>query len=170
MLLVITIIIFFIVILIKTSLIFRNQSKINCVGSSNWTGYYFKNKCPKVESSKNKIWGPMLWNSLHVISENYPKNPEIERQKSCRQFINGLPYMLPCGECGYNLKNFIKDRDLGNICRSRAKIRRFFVESHNHINRHLNKSCWTTEEAEEYYSKIPSCLSNISKWSSHKTI
>lgn len=140
------------------------------ISSSNKIGHLFKYICPKHKSNKSVIWGPTIWNSLHLIGENYPQKPTKNKIIACKQFINGLPYMLPCGECGYNLLQFINSNNINNICKSRKNLRKFFVDSHNNINRQLNKSIWTTTEAEDYYSSIPCCLSNNNTWTNSKTL
>ena len=54
------------------------------------------------------IWGHMLWHFLHIISFNYPVNPEnIIRKRFDKGhiqncyffFIKLLIYILPCGGC-----------------------------------------------------------------------
>ena len=63
------------------------------------------------------IWGPMLWHFLHIISFNYPCNPEEYNKKMDTKrdtfkiaiiFINLLLFILPCSSCRTNLKKILK--------------------------------------------------------------
>jgi hypothetical protein len=54
------------------------------------------------------VWGPLLWNFLHIMSFNYPVNPTYEHKVNYRNFILSLVNILPCGKCRENLcKNLI---------------------------------------------------------------
>jgi hypothetical protein len=61
------------------------------------------NRCSLVSSAEPTAWGPVAWMMLHTMAANYPIAPDDAHREGCKKFLEGLPYMLPCGECGYHL-------------------------------------------------------------------
>ena len=147
---------------IHNSKSFNNSfyNKQFCYPSSNFMGPIYSKFCPKRNTGHPTIFGPPIWTSLHIIAENYPKNPNKDHIKGCQSFLQGLPYMLPCGHCGYHLKKYEKGENFNKNCNSRINLRKFIVNAHNNVNKHEGKPLWTTKEAEEVYAETPACLVN----------
>ena len=148
-----------------------------CHPASNKIGYnYVDTPGAKMVRSKDQlIWGPTTWATLHTMAENYPRNPKQAHQEGCQQFLSGLPYMLPCGECGYHLRDFEAESESDHfqeICSGRQQLRKFFVDSHNQVNREQKypKPEWTVHEAEERYSHTPAVILENEKWGSKKVL
>merc|ERR1719162_2871357 len=107
-------------------------------------------------SGDPRVFGPDAWRSLHRFSIWYPESPNDEAQRACRNFVAGLPYMLPCAHCGYHLQEFIvfnehfsnqsREKCLGKctsaeeICGSQDALVDFFARAHNNVNI-LNNRC-----------------------------
>jgi len=101
-----------------------------------------------------RVWGPGLWLTLHVGSLNYPLKASqivVERMKN---FILGLPYILPCNTCSEHSNTYILSREcnLETICSGRNTLFKFFVDLHNYVNKKLNKPIITLEEAYHIYT------------------
>ena len=108
-----------------------------------------KKKTKKVEESDydsnngflTKIWGPMLWSVLHMISLNYPVKPTKKQQEEYYMFITSLQHVLPCGACRKNMSEniktigFVKRRDLKN----RENFSRWVYDLHCEVNKMLHK-------------------------------
>jgi len=151
----------------------NKETGIN-MGASNLIGWKYKNMCPLKDSGSPLIFGPLIWPALHVIAENYPEKPNEVYKSHCYNFLKGLPYMLPCPYCGNHLLNeeIANDGQIGNhleenlknATQSRKNLRDFLVKAHNNVNKHNNKKQWTSEEVENYYTKIPACIYNDKGW------
>ena len=112
------------------------------------------------------IWGPLLWHFLHIISFNYPVNPELyNKEKGFKSghiqncyyfFINMLIYILPCGACRDNLKdnlNTLKFKEKKHeILKNRHNFSVFIYDLHEVVNNMLNKkSNLKYKDVRDYY-------------------
>lgn len=130
--------------------------------------YNYKNKakCGFRPTTDPRVFGPELWRSLHRIAQNYPINPTKETKNKAIQFIQSLPYMLPCSHCGCDLLMFIDENNMKKVVNTKENFVRFFVEAHNRVSRHLNsnKKQWTVAEANKKYSKEYVCIGHKPVW------
>ena len=106
-----------------------------------------------------KIWGPLQWTFLHIMSFNYPVNPTIEDKKHYRDYVLNLRYILPCKYCRINLANNFKKKPL-QMCHmaSRDTFSRYIYELHEVVNKMLNKKsnltyCDVRERYEHFRSR-----------------
>ena len=118
-----------------------------------------KNNYASSDGMVTKIWGPMLWTSLHIISFNYPVNPTNEDKIHYKEFIYSLKYVLPCKYCRINLiKNFVKKPLLMCHMKNRETFSRYIYELHELVNKMLNKKsnltyCDVRERYEHFRSR-----------------
>merc|ERR1712183_325154 len=69
-------------------------------------------KCVQNATTKDsRIWGPPTWRDLHLMAQNWPKHPDNTFVSQCVNFMRALPYMIPCGGCGYHAIEFDKLND-----------------------------------------------------------
>jgi hypothetical protein len=102
-----------------------------------------------------EVWGPYFWFTLHNGALNYPSlaNPLcIERMKN---FIIGIPVMIPCETCKEHATAYIESNKdyLDYICASRDKLFKFFVDFHNYVNIRLKKPEMSYDDAYRLYDK-----------------
>ena len=102
-----------------------------------------------------EVWGPPFWFTLHNGALNYPSlaNPLcIERMKN---FIIGIPVMIPCETCKEHATAYIESNKdfLDYICASRDKLFKFFVDFHNYVNIRLKKPVMSHDDAYRLYDK-----------------
>ena len=135
------------------------------LGSSNNIGYNVPvcrdgSEPRLVSSSEPKIFGPVIWPGLHIMAENYPEVADRDHHMGCVKFLEGLPYMLPCGSCGSHLlkKENSKSQLITEACNTRRGLRNFLVDAHNNVNENTGKKIWTPREARDHYCRIPACL------------
>ena len=104
------------------------------------------------------IWGPLIWNSLHIISFNYPVNPTKEDKKHYKQFILTLQNILPCKVCRDNIvKNLKKVNFNDDVFKNRHTFSLFIYKLHNCVNKMLNKKVKISyEEVRERYEHFRS--------------
>jgi len=129
-------------------------------------------KCPEVKSSEPTVWGPISWHFLHTMSVNFPLMPNPKHQEGCRKFMEGLPYMLPCGDCGRHLQQTFSE-DPGHLidaCSSRDKLAAFVVAIHNDVNSKLGKPQWEVNAAQEQYGSTRMCIRNPEEWASNNPL
>lgn len=93
------------------------------------------------------VWGPLLWNFLHIMSFNYPVHPSHEDKIKYRNFVLSLVNVLPCGKCRMNLcKNFKKLPLKMSHMESRHTFSKYIYNLHELINTMLNKKSGLTYE------------------------
>jgi hypothetical protein len=87
-----------------------------------------------------QVWGPMMWNALHIISFNYPINPTHSDKIHYKNFIINLKYVLPCKYCRINLiKNFKMLPLTLEHMKNRETFSRYIYSLHELVNKMLNK-------------------------------
>ena len=93
------------------------------------------------------IWGPSMWNFLHMMSFQYPVKPSDTDKKKYKAFIEQLTYVLPCGSCRDNLNINLKTvKLLAGTMKSRDTFSKFVYDLHNQINVMLGKSMYASFE------------------------
>ena len=132
--------------------------------SENTQTSYSKSKtfCGVVESGDPRVFGPPTWETLHLMAQNYPENPNQVTVKHCKNFVNAVPYMLPCSQCGYHFQKFLDEyiKRKGDIYHTRDTLVTFFVEAHNDVSKHTHpdQAPWTVSRAVQKYSSKDTCL------------
>jgi hypothetical protein len=122
------------------------------------------------------VWGPVLWHFLHILSFNYPVNPEEynKKNKYCRGFIQNiyyffikiLQYILPCKSCRDNLKNNLSVLNFKygkkDIMKNRESFSKFIYELHEVVNKMLkkDKSNLTYNEVRDFYEHFRAFCTN----------
>lgn len=100
------------------------------------------------------VWGPLMWHILHIISFNYPVEPEEYNKKNgfkkgfiqnCYYFfISLLLYILPCSACRINLHDNLNKlkfkKDKHKIFKNRHNFSFFIYELHEIVNTMLGKT------------------------------
>lgn len=91
-------------------------------------------------SNDPRVFGPCAWKTFHIFAYNYPHNPSKNTKDACVNFIKGIPYMLPCGYCGYYFKEYTAKHDLSIVTKNQKNVVKFFKEAHNNITKNVNPS------------------------------
>lgn len=82
-----------------------------------------------------KVWGPLLWTFLHMISFNYPCEPTLEDQRKYYNFMLSLGDVLPCGICRHNYPQNLTQLNFGLHCmRNRATFSAFVYDLHSLVS------------------------------------
>ena len=123
-------------------------------------------------------WGPLLWHFLHMMSFNYPVNPEDYNIKNKQKsgfiqnayylFIRLLQYILPCGACRENLINNLHSlnfkKDKNKILKNRESFSRFVYNLHETINNMLKKnSNLKYEDIRDFYEHFRAYCPKVTK-------
>jgi Erv1 / Alr family len=145
---------------------------------------FIKNKTKRVYTKKDynsgdgmltKVWGPLMWSYLHIMSFNYPVNPTPENKKHYRDFVINLQYVLPCKYCRMNLTNNFKKKPL-SMCHmeNRETFSRYIYELHELVNKMLGKKsglsyCDVRERFEHFRSRCTDETPKVFKFKKVKT-
>jgi len=107
-----------------------------------------------VSTQLPEVFGPSLWFTLHNTSVFYPRNPSPILAFRMKNLITSIPVLLPCKECSYHSSAYINSiiDNLDNIVDSQEHLFAFFVDLHNFVNKKLNKSEMTLEQARQLYN------------------
>lgn len=99
-------------------------------------------------------WGPPFWYTLHNGAYHYPEHASPLHAERMKNFIIGIPIMVPCVTCKEHATAFIeKNRNkLNDICSSRDSLFKFFVDFHNKVNERYKKPVISYEEAYSIYN------------------
>lgn len=116
------------------------------------------------------IWGPMFWQTLHIISFNYPTNPTKEDKINYYDYIQSLTHILPCKKCRDNLKKNLQQMKFSlSTMKNRDSFSRFIYELHNQVNVMLNKPIYKTyDEVRDTYERFRArCIDDIPSQPKH---
>ena len=107
-----------------------------------------------INTSNPTIWGPPLWFTLHNTAIKYPVIASPLYSSNMKNFINSIPYILPCEKCKVHAINYIDTikNELDYICNGRENLFKFFVDFHNSVNKRNNKKEISYEEAYKIYN------------------
>lgn len=110
------------------------------------------------------VFGPFLWGSLHYVclgSSTHPISPE--NQTHLKNWINALPFVIPCYKCSEHLKQNLSDFPVDSHLSSHEELFKWSVDFHNIVNKQLGKPEISLEEAKELWQpeKRHPCPSNI---------
>lgn len=101
-----------------------------------------------------QVWGPAFWFILHNSSARYPVKASPVARKSMKDFILGMPIMIPCEECADHATAHIEANHfrLDEVTSGRQQLFNFFVDFHNLVNKRYGKPIMGYEEAFALYT------------------
>lgn len=122
-------------------------------------------------AGKNKKWGGVYWEYIHLISFKYPDNPTENDITMAKKFINGISDIIPCDICANHFKtNLNKNKITDEILKSRMNFIKWTIDFHNVVNKMLNKKTYTFNESYKVISdvnnkkNIINCLDEVLKY------
>jgi FAD-linked sulfhydryl oxidase len=96
-----------------------------------------------------KNWTKIKWAEIHSKGANYPTNPTDDQKDEIKLYIKNMHKNIPCGSCSLETKNYMElhNDKLDEICLNKLNLFNFFVDFHNHVNKKLNKTEMSYEDA-----------------------
>lgn len=79
-------------------------------------------------------WGCHAWVYLHVLTFNYPQNPDQECKKRYKMFFNMQCQMLPCIWCRQSYTKFTSIMPIDNYLDSQLELSYWLYKIHNMVN------------------------------------
>jgi len=102
---------------------------------------------------KPEIWGRHLWFSIHFIALDFPEEPSTEDVRHFKSFYENLHQVIPCYKCSINYVKHLNERPLELSDLKNAKtLFKWTVDIHNIVNKELNKSSLSFDEAWDFYN------------------
>jgi len=95
-------------------------------------------------------WGPSGWKFLHMITFNYPQDPDENTKINYKNLFENLQYTLPCNHCRISYTEIYKYISIDNYLDSRDGLTFWLFIVHNLVNRKLKKNL---ENFEDVYIK-----------------
>ena len=91
--------------------------------------YILNNLILNKPSSHPDIWGPQLWNYIHISTAHFPEHPSSQESQEMLTWICTLPVTIPCETCRQHFRTYIGTHrsQLPYICGSRTDLFKFFV-------------------------------------------
>ena len=131
---------------------FNKDNKIKDKDNKNIEIEWIYNKNNSLSSPA--VFGPAQWFTYHNGAANYPLNPPSLTRERMKNFILGIPVMIPCVKCKEHSTAFIENHfdKLDEIVANRNNLFNFFVDFHNHVNKKYNKKIFTYDEAWKLYT------------------
>ena len=102
-----------------------------------------------------KIWGPIIWNIIHIISITYKNDKQTDLFITIyKKFILSI---IPCNKCINDYANYIN-----NITFSPKDLEYKLYDFHNNVSKRINNKTITCKNCNnKKYSNL--CCSNIFK-------
>ena len=93
------------------------------------------------------VFGPYFWSVIHMSCLSAGLDVSDEKAAALMQFVDSMPGILPCKQCGKHLKE-----NLLILPFDRHDPFRWSVDIHNLVNSQLNKPEIDYEKAYRYWS------------------
>jgi Erv1 / Alr family len=96
-------------------------------------------------------WGPVFWDSLHLMALGFPNNPTREEIQAVHNLLHSMQYLLPCDECKQHFKELLIEHPIPTAELNKLSFFEYTVDLHNAVNKRLTKYTWTYDEAYDHY-------------------
>ena len=85
-------------------------------------------------------WGGQLWDIMHIMAAKAPLELDVDRQLSFKEFLEGLPFLLPCSDCAEHCDKMLEENPLTEEdLQGRNSLSLYIHKLHNLVNKRLGK-------------------------------
>ena len=84
------------------------------------------------------VWGPIFWNTMHIITLGYPERPSESEKAAAAAFFESLTKLIPCPICSSHYSEFLKE--MPPQVDNRSGLIFWMFNLHNKVNARLGKS------------------------------
>mgnify|MGYP006081118651 CR=1 FL=1 len=84
-------------------------------------------------------WGPVYWKYIHMITNEYPDNPNDNEINNHYELIQKFMDTIPCPICKRDIRRLINNHKLKAALKSRNTFMKYFWNIHNLVNKKLYK-------------------------------
>ena len=89
------------------------------------------------------VWGPLFWDTMHIVSLAYPVEPTEADKAGARAFFESLTTVLPCPMCREHYAEKLKTNPVA--VGSKGELIYWVWDTHNQVNTLLGKPTITIE-------------------------
>lgn len=97
-------------------------------------------------SLPTNVWGPIFWNTLHIVTLGYPVHPTEEDKMGARKFFESLQTVIPCPICREHYKSHLAEMPVDEALHSRSALIQWGWELHNRVNEMLGKPAISVDQ------------------------
>lgn len=98
-----------------------------------------------------RVWGELMWRSIHMIAISYPLDPDLEARARFRQFFESLQFVLPCKICRAGYTTLFAAMPIDDALDGREELFRWTVDVHNEVAKKLGKPHMSAQFVREKY-------------------
>jgi len=98
---------------------------------------------------KKNIWGPCIWNTLHILSIKVKESSFEKIKDELIDIINQIISNLPCPICSTHARSLLKKHRIHNIKSKQDLIHLIFL-LHNDVNKRLKKDIFSKDDLKKY--------------------
>jgi len=91
----------------------------------------------KHETITKEELGNKAWTVLHLITGQYPEEPDAADKKNIEIFLKLFAQYYPCKECGSHFYKMLQDYPVQ--ANSREELMKYLCALHNKVNKRLHK-------------------------------
>jgi hypothetical protein len=99
----------------------------------------------------SSIWGPYCWHMMHILTYNYPEQPNEINKNNIKEFFSSLQYIIPCSICRSHYKKKISKTPVSRVYSNKHSLIKWCVDLHNEVNRGLKKKTLSIENSNNIY-------------------
>jgi len=100
------------------------------------------------------VWGPIFWNTIHIVALGYSMNPTEEDKTAAKQFYESLVYLIPCPICRVHYKSHLEEMPVDAVLGSRSDLIEWTWKIHNKVNAELGKPQITIDQFLDHISSL----------------
>jgi len=100
------------------------------------------------------VWGPIFWNTIHIVALGYPSEPNYAQKKAAKEFFESLTMLLPCEMCKKHYVQHLALNPISPHLDRRSDLLKWTIALHNAVNKSLNKEEVLEKEVIQYYKRL----------------
>jgi hypothetical protein len=85
------------------------------------------------------VWGPIFWNTMHIVSLGYSVQPTDAEKAGMKAFFESLAVTIPCPVCRQHYSELIKESPVDAALGSKGELIFWVWDIHNRVNKILEK-------------------------------
>jgi hypothetical protein len=85
------------------------------------------------------VWGPIFWNTFHIVALGYSPAPTAADKEGAKKFYDSYATVIPCPICREHYKQQLVELPVDDALHSREALIEWTWVIHNRVNEQLNK-------------------------------
>ena len=106
-----------------------------------------------VSKKSIQVWGPAMWDTLHVIAHTSPLKLSAAERERMRTLLRSIAAHLPCPRCRAHFEDFLERRMDEDALASRVALVSLLNDAHNEVNVRCGKRKWSLDEHYRAYTR-----------------